>query len=174
MTVTFQNTIVLIGTCTLATTHLWHVQLPTNMPQAPVVDHAAFSTIGAATSAQLAALAHAELFLLALSTIDQALARGYLTNFPGLTRELLCKHDPPSLPQWSKAILTKVANINALPTRHHQCPPLSSSTSIMTTAYTGHLPPQWCTLPFLLCSYHGVYGPSLLRSNWTLHYSSIK
>ncbi|KAI2500612.1 hypothetical protein MHU86_13833 [Fragilaria crotonensis] len=32
----------------------------------------------------------------ALSTLDQALAKGYLTNFPGLTRELLRKHPPHS------------------------------------------------------------------------------
>ncbi|KAI2513563.1 Reverse transcriptase (RNA-dependent DNA polymerase) [Fragilaria crotonensis] len=93
LTVTFQHTIVLTGTRTLAT-RLWHVQLPAASPSR--VDHSAFSAIGSATPAQLVAFAHAALFSPALSTLDQALAKGYLTNFPGLTRELLRKHPPHS------------------------------------------------------------------------------
>jgi hypothetical protein len=72
-----------------ATTKVWHLQLP------PPVD-TANGAVGSATPAKVVAFAHATLFSPALSTLESALQKGFLTNFPGLTTQALRKHPPQS------------------------------------------------------------------------------
>jgi len=91
ITVYFQNRIVLTGKRT-PTTRLWQFDLPSTSTR---IGHA-MAAIGSATPAQLVAFAHAALFSPALSTLEKALKRGFLTNFPGLTSKLLRKHPPQS------------------------------------------------------------------------------
>ena len=50
------------------------------------------AAIGSATLAEIVAFAHVALFSPALSTLSTALTKGCLTNFPGLSLQLLCKH----------------------------------------------------------------------------------
>jgi hypothetical protein len=69
---------------------MWHVD-------APIAHHFA-NRIGAPTIANLIAFANATLFSLALSTLEKALVRNYLTNFPGLTLNNLRRHPPTSIP----------------------------------------------------------------------------
>ncbi len=75
---------------------LWHVHLPPSLPQS--TDHEACAAIGAASPAQLVKFAHAFLFLPALSTLETALAKGYIAIFPGLFLAGLRKHPPQSFP----------------------------------------------------------------------------
>jgi hypothetical protein len=91
-------------------TRLWHLDVPTKSddtsPVAPALlaaNHSprieieqANSAIGSATPAELVAFAHATLFSPALSTLAAVLAKGYLTNFPGLMTKLLLKYPPQS------------------------------------------------------------------------------
>jgi hypothetical protein len=70
------------------TSGLWHVDLPAPAP----VQFA--NAIGDPTAAELIAFAHATLFSPALSTIESALNKGFLTNFPGLSLRSL-RHNPP-------------------------------------------------------------------------------
>jgi hypothetical protein len=71
-------------------TGLWHISVgPTQ--------HFA-NAIGDPTAADVVAFAHFTLFLPALSTLEIALQKGYLTNFPGLTAKPLRRHPPKSIP----------------------------------------------------------------------------
>jgi hypothetical protein len=72
-----------------ATSGLWHVDPPKPVQFA----HA----IGDPTSAELVTFAHATLFSPALSTIEAAIGKGYLTNFPGLTLRSLRQNPPRSI-----------------------------------------------------------------------------
>jgi hypothetical protein len=71
------------------TNGMWEVELPTRD------EHA--NAITTQTAAELIAFAHATLFSPALSTLENALTKGYLINFPGLTAKLLRKHPPTSI-----------------------------------------------------------------------------
>ena len=83
------------------TTKLWHVPsttgtaMPTSPPSYPT--HSAATAIGTHKAADLVAFAHATLFSPALSTLEKALSNGFLTNFPGLTFNMLHKHPPQSI-----------------------------------------------------------------------------
>ena len=88
VTVRYLNNIVLTSSRN-TTTKLWHLQLPPTTYQAN-------GAVGSATPAQIVAFAHAALFSPALSTLETAIQRGYLTNFPGLTARALRKHPPQS------------------------------------------------------------------------------
>ena len=55
------------------------------------------AAIGSATPAEIVAFAHAALFSPALSTLSTALTKRYLTNFPGLSLQLIHKHPPHSV-----------------------------------------------------------------------------
>jgi hypothetical protein len=92
--VRYNNLEILTGTRTPATM-LWELILT---PVHPQLMHQANGAIGSASPEQLVAFAHAALFPPALSTLDQALAKGYITNFPGLTSKLLRKYPPRSIP----------------------------------------------------------------------------
>jgi hypothetical protein len=73
-------------------TGMWHIELP---PQ-PV--HFA-NRIGDPKMAELVAYAHAAMFSPALtSTLETALTKGFLTNFPGLTAATLRRYPPTSIP----------------------------------------------------------------------------
>jgi hypothetical protein len=72
------------------TNGLWNVDLA-----APTF-HLAHS-IGDLTAANLVTFAHAALSPPVLSTLKNALERGYLTNFPELTPKTLCKYPPHSI-----------------------------------------------------------------------------
>jgi hypothetical protein len=73
-----------------ATNGLWHVDLA-----APTIHLA--NALGDPTAADLVTFAHAALFSPVLSTLEKALERGYLTNFPGLTPKTLKKYPPRSI-----------------------------------------------------------------------------
>ena len=70
-------------------TGLWTVPL----------DQAHLAT-GMPTLEEQVAFAHAALFAPALLTLETALKRGFLINFPSLTAANLCKYPPQSLPMW--------------------------------------------------------------------------
>jgi hypothetical protein len=76
-TVNDKDTLILIGHHN-PTNGLWHADLAH-----PTIHMANF--IEYPTTADLTAFAHAALFSPVLSTLEAALANGYLTNFPGLT-----------------------------------------------------------------------------------------
>jgi hypothetical protein len=50
------------------------------------------SAIGALKAAELVVYSHVTLFSPAISTLEQALKRGYIRNFPGLTAKTLQRH----------------------------------------------------------------------------------
>jgi hypothetical protein len=80
---------------------LWIFQLPTNdLPVLP--DNNSMlpqmnSAIGAPKAAELVVYSHATLFSPAISTLEQALKRGYIRNFPSLTTKKLQRHLPRSI-----------------------------------------------------------------------------
>jgi hypothetical protein len=83
-------------------TGLWHVPMPTPIPHVAHHTvgpryHMAARALGTPATAEQVAYAHATLFSPALSTLEKALARGFLTNFPGLTLDHLRKHPPRSI-----------------------------------------------------------------------------
>jgi hypothetical protein len=71
------------------TNGMWEVELPKTEERA--------NAIGTQTASELVAFAHATLFSPALTTLENALNKGYLTNFPGLSAKLLRKHPPTSI-----------------------------------------------------------------------------
>jgi hypothetical protein len=94
-------------------TRLWHFKLltpPSNVPTAPPgfplvspplpssapAQAQALGAVGSATPAELVAFAHAALFSPTLRTLEQALKKGFLVNFPGLTSTTLRKYPPQS------------------------------------------------------------------------------
>lgn len=96
MQVRHNDNIVLTG---IRTPHskLWHMQQPDNNT-VPVHQQAtAHAAIGSASPAELVEFAHAALFLPSLSTLHQALKRGHIHNFPGLTEHTLKKYPPKSI-----------------------------------------------------------------------------
>jgi hypothetical protein len=72
-------------------TGMWHVDLP---PQPVQFAH----RIGDPKMDELVAYAHAAMFSPALTTLETALTKGFLTNFPGLTAATLRRHPPTSIP----------------------------------------------------------------------------
>jgi hypothetical protein len=68
---------------------LWNL-----VPTAP--DEFAGVAIGAPSPTNLVALAHAALFSPALTTMETALRKGFITNFPGLTQTTFRKYPPTS------------------------------------------------------------------------------
>lgn len=95
-TATFQQqlcTITLHGKTILTgyrcpTTGLWQVPLH-NM-------HQANAMLGTSSTPTMVAYSHAALFSPALSTLTQALHKGYISNFPGLTLAAIKKYPPQS------------------------------------------------------------------------------
>jgi hypothetical protein len=92
VTVKYNNLLVLQGNRT-ATTRLWHFDVPTPTPP-PIPNEHAMSAVGSATPAELVAFAHASLFSPSLSTLAIAIKKGFVNNFPGLTKKSLTKHPP--------------------------------------------------------------------------------
>jgi hypothetical protein len=97
VTVSLNNNILLDGIRT-PDTGLWHlsmVQPSLSSPPAlatsvsPPLLHQSYAAMHSATPAELVAFAHAALFSPVLSTLKQALDRGYLPNFVGLTAKAL-------------------------------------------------------------------------------------
>ncbi len=74
-------------------TGMWHIDAPCR----PIQTHLA-NRIGAPTTEELVAFAHATLFSPALTTLEEALTEGWVTNFPGLTAASLRRHPPASIP----------------------------------------------------------------------------
>jgi len=56
-----------------------------------------FGATTGASPADLVAFSHATLFSPALSTLERAIAKGYVTGFPGLTNATLKRHPPQSI-----------------------------------------------------------------------------
>ena len=103
VTVTIDNERILDGTRTPAT-GLWHVSLVqpalapdvAELPPPPLIHHS-YASVQSATPAELVAFAHATLFSPALSTLKNALVRGFLPNYMGLTAKTLRKYPPTSI-----------------------------------------------------------------------------
>ena len=93
VTVRHEGALIFSGTRNM-TTKLWYLTAsPTN--HAPF-HHFANAAVGAPTPANLVTFAHAALFSPVLTTLESALKRGFLVNFPGLTATLLRKYPPTS------------------------------------------------------------------------------
>ena len=88
VTVRYQNHIALTGTRN-QDTRLWQLRAPSPTEQAN-------AAIGSATPAEIVAFSHASLFSPSLTTLENALKKGFLTNFPGLTAKALRKYPPRS------------------------------------------------------------------------------
>jgi hypothetical protein len=87
ITVTHDTNIIFTGTRDAAT-KLWVLTAPTIE-----ISNAA---VGAPSPADLVTFAHAALFSPALTTLELALKKGYVENFPGLTASTLRKYPPTS------------------------------------------------------------------------------
>jgi len=90
VTISHNNNIVLQGQRTPAT-KLWELDV-----QHPSPTFHANTALGSATAADLVAFAHAALFSPALSTLEEALRRGHVPEFAGLTLSTLRKYPPIS------------------------------------------------------------------------------
>jgi hypothetical protein len=105
--------------------NLWKIVHESSVAPPPTFPHhQAQAAIGSPTTAELVAYAHATLFLSALSTIEQALAMGWIHNFPGLTTKTIRRHPPRSIPM-VKGHLDQ-ARKNQRSTKHplpHSIPP---------------------------------------------------
>jgi hypothetical protein len=93
VSIKLNNQIILTGTPS-PVTRLWNIDLP----MTPVPKPASNATIQSATPAQLVAFSHAALFSPALSTLQSALDKNLLPDFPGLSAASLRKHPPFSAP----------------------------------------------------------------------------
>jgi len=81
--------VVLTGTCSAATNNLWHIPLEPSQPTAQL----ATSTPGD-TTADLVAYSHASLGSPVVSTVQHAITKDWLTNFPGLKQPTFNKNLP--------------------------------------------------------------------------------
>ena len=90
------DTCVLTGTRS-SLTRLWHICPPTS-PSATHIAASATTNRQNKTGAELVAFAHATLFSPAISTLQLALDKGYLINFPGLKESTLRRFPPQSIP----------------------------------------------------------------------------
>ena len=88
--ITREHTVILQGHRNQHTRGLWIMSLPDSQVALTTIKHSA-------KPADLVAFAHAALYSPALSTLTQALERGYLPAFPGLTTESLKKYPPRSI-----------------------------------------------------------------------------
>jgi hypothetical protein len=109
---------------------LWIFQLPTN--DSPVLpnDNSMLpqmnSAIGAPKAAELVVYSHATLFSPAISTLEQALKRGYIRNFPGLTAKTL-QHHPPRSVATAKGHLDQVRqNLHSTRVKPTDLPPTTT------------------------------------------------
>jgi hypothetical protein len=92
-TVTLGNRIILSGTRSPDTHKLWEInKIPKQLEDCEF----AYATIGSATPANIVTFLHGALFSPALSTLEMALSKGYIT-LPGLTVSSLRKHPPKSI-----------------------------------------------------------------------------
>jgi hypothetical protein len=71
-------------------TGMWHIDAPVRLHLA--------NRVGAPTVSDLVTFAHATLFSPSLSTLEEALLRNYLINFPGLNVNNLRRHPPTMIP----------------------------------------------------------------------------
>jgi len=78
VTISHDNNVILTGSRT-PETKLWHVDIQ------PVLQHAANAATSTTSPANLVAFAHAAMFSPAISTLAEALRRGHLPEFAGLT-----------------------------------------------------------------------------------------
>jgi hypothetical protein len=157
--VTYQDCLILQGTRT-ATTRLWHFDLPHPAPPPPLDpnEHHVMSAIGSATPAELVTFAHAALFSPAPSTLAIVLKKGFVQNFPGLTKKTLAKY-PPRLYAIVKGHMDQA--------RKNQ---KSTKTATAPTDPDDDFPPlvpdarsHFCCRP------DQNHWPSLLRPDWKVH-----
>jgi hypothetical protein len=80
---------------------LWLFQLPstttTALPTIIPTIHEANAVIGAPKAAELVRYSHTTLFSPALDTLEKALTKGFVRNFPGLTAKTLRRHPPKTV-----------------------------------------------------------------------------
>jgi len=85
VTISHDNAIILQGNH-MPASKLWELDI------CPQSQHHANTALGSATAADLVAFAHAALFSPALSTLEEALRRGHVPEFVGLSLQLLQNH----------------------------------------------------------------------------------
>jgi hypothetical protein len=148
VTITLANSTLLTGQHD-PTTKLWHLSLPTSLPTTPP-SHIAHAAIRSVMPMDLVAFAHAALFSFALSTLVIALDKGFLTNFPGFTPLLLCKHPTQSISvikghldqsRKNQRSTKLTPNPTPMPTELMSKPTLEPNDDIMPTSTT----PNECT-----------------------------
>jgi len=90
VTISHNNAVILQGQRTPAT-KLWELNI---QPPPPASANAA---IGSATTADMVAFAHGALFSPSFSTLEEALRRGHVPEFAGLTLKTFQKYPPKSV-----------------------------------------------------------------------------
>ena len=98
----YKGTVVLEGTRDCTTDYLWHFSFepPTQIP----LEHKILNATPSATPAERVLYAHATLFSPVPQTLQTALSKGYIHNFPGLSLQALKQH-PPHTPATAKGHL---------------------------------------------------------------------
>ena len=98
-TVTVRHNEHIVMSGTRAPPGLWkfNIPVPTVTNDTNTHDAEALSTIGYPKAAELVAYSHATMFSPALSTLEHAVQKGYVRNFPGLTAATLRRHPPSSI-----------------------------------------------------------------------------
>jgi hypothetical protein len=123
-TVTYEGNTIFTGTRN-ATNKLWSLT-PTSDESSTATAHAA---VGTATPAELVTFSHAALFSPALSTLEKALKKGFLINFPGLNEKTLRKY-PPQSTAMIKGHMDQIRkNIQSTKTKIHHTAPTRTSTT---------------------------------------------
>jgi hypothetical protein len=102
ITIKYNDQVALAGT-RCPTSGLWHIDISTPVPDNSIPDTTtigppfeANAAAGSSHPSDLVAFAHAALWSPSLSTLEKALANGYIINFPGLSQQLLRKYPPKS------------------------------------------------------------------------------
>ena len=97
VTVTYNDQVILTGTRNITTNNLWQIQLPqTTQPTAPQNTANAAAVPNSTTLEDRVKYSHACLFSPVISTLEKAIQKNFLTNFPGLTIDTLRKYPPQS------------------------------------------------------------------------------
>jgi len=104
VTITHDGNKIITGKCT-KDSNLWQVTLnhekqkPSTKPDTTMhtIEQSAHNVNHTQKAAEIVAFAHGALFSPALSTLQKALAKNYINNFPGLTEQTLRQHPPRSI-----------------------------------------------------------------------------
>ncbi len=115
VTISHDNNVILTGSHT-PKTKLWHVDIQ------PALQHAANAATSTASLANLVAFAHMAMFSPAISTLAEALRRGHLLEFAGLTLQQLLKHPPQSIAMIKGHLDQEQQNLRSTKQPDHSAP----------------------------------------------------